>query len=265
MKLLLVNADDAGLHAESDAAILACGRTGLLRNATVIVGGPTAQQFLRNAPQAGIDAGLHLNLTHGRALAGPASTLTDAKGRFFQPKSEVWRRAVADELDFAQVRAEVEAQLDAFRSSGLEPSHVDGHNHVHLFPAVSEALADLLPDVWFRTPEERHCGEEVLPSLGSALARWAASREGPWSRTEAFAGHRFCVQPALEGFLSALEEDARTTEFMVHPGQRPGSPFGEAVERAREVEVLCSKELRVALVTRGYESITFREATARCA
>jgi predicted glycoside hydrolase/deacetylase ChbG (UPF0249 family) len=265
MRLLLVNADDAGLHPDSDAAILRCAESGLVKNATVVVGGPSAERFLRDAPKAGIDTGLHVNLTGGKALAGPASTLTDAEGRFVQPKIEVWNRAVAGRLDPEQVRAEVEAQLNAFRASGLEPSHVDGHNHVHLFPPVRECLADLLPDVWFRTPVEWGCGEDQLPLLGPDLRRWAEERDGPWSRTDAFAGHLFHAEPRVEAFVSALGADARSTEFMVHPGQRPGSPFGEAAEREREVEVLCSKELRVELAARGFEPITFREASARCA
>jgi predicted glycoside hydrolase/deacetylase ChbG (UPF0249 family) len=264
MRLLLVNADDAGLHPASDAAILRCAESGLVRNATLIVGGPSARPFLRDAPAAGLDVGLHVNLTGGRALAGPASTLTDAEGRFIQPKVEVWKRAVAGELDPDQVRAEIEAQLDAFRASGLEPSHVDGHNHVHLFPAVRACLAELLPDVWFRTPVEWGCREDQLPLLGPDLRRWAEQRDGPWSRTEAFAGHLFHGAPTVEAFVSALDEKAATTEFMVHPGRRPGSPFGDSADREREVEVLCSKELRVALAARGFEPITFREASVRC-
>jgi predicted glycoside hydrolase/deacetylase ChbG (UPF0249 family) len=264
MRLLLVNADDAGLHPDSDAAILRCAESGLVRNATVIIGGPSARPFLRDAPKAGLDVGLHVNLTGGLALAGPATTLTDSDGRFTQPKVEVWKRAVAGELDPEQVRAEVEAQLDAFRASGLEPSHVDGHNHVHLFPVVRECLADLLPDVWFRTPVEWGRSEDQLLPLGPDLRQWAEQRDGPWFRTDAFAGHFFHGEPGLEAFVSALDEKAVTTEFMVHPGRRPGSPFGASPDRAREVEVLCSKELRVALAARGFEAVTFREASSRC-
>ena len=265
LNALLVNADDAGLHRDTDDAILRCAAAGVLRNATVVASGPTAREFLRRAPHARLDPGLHFNLTEGRALAGPATTLTDAEGAFLGPKSAVWERAVAGGLDTAEVRAEIEAQLDAFRASGLEPSHVDGHNHVHLFPAVREALADLLPGAWFRTPVEPDCERKDLPDLGPAFWEWAGDRSGPWPRTEAFGGYGFCHQPSLETFLAPLKGDFGLAEIMVHPGRRPGSTFGSAPQRGRETDVLCSRGLGAALARRGIESMSYEEASSRCA
>ncbi len=46
----------------------------------------------------------------------------------------------------AEVEAEIEAQLSRFRelSGGIDPRHIDGHNHVHVLPVVREALAAVL-------------------------------------------------------------------------------------------------------------------------
>jgi len=265
MKLLAVNADDAGLHVDTDEAILRCIRRGIVRNTTVIVNGATAADFLALAPETGIDIGLHLNLTLGRASAGPASTLTDNEGNFPQPKSVIWHRAMAGELDGDQVRAEVEAQVDAFRASGPEPSHVDGHNHVHLFPQVREALADLLPGAWFRTPDEPGFDRAGIPDLGNNFNRWSKDRSGPWPRTDCFAGHAFCRRPSIELFLSSLDPEMTFTEFMVHIGSRPGSPFVSSPDRDTEVEIVCSETLRSVLEDRGYRIVTFTEARSLCA
>jgi len=71
MRWLVVNADDAGFAEPTDAAILRCARAGIVRSATVAANGPTADAFVRQALDAGLDLGLHVNLTGGRPLAGP--------------------------------------------------------------------------------------------------------------------------------------------------------------------------------------------------
>ena len=67
----------AGLDAATDAAILRCAAAGLLRSATLVAGGPTDADFANAAREVGLDLGWHVNLTEGRALAGPAASLTD--------------------------------------------------------------------------------------------------------------------------------------------------------------------------------------------
>ena len=245
MKLLAVNADDAGLHRDTDDAILRCANQGIVRNATVIVNGPTAETFCRRAADAGIDLGLHLNLTLGPAMAGPASTVTDAEGNFPQPKSVIWHRAMAGELDYNEIKAEVSAQVHAFLSMVPDPSHVDGHNHVHLFPQVREVLAG-------------------IPDLGDNFNLWSKDLDGPWPRTDHFAGHAFCRQPSIELFLSSLDPESRFTEFMVHIGARPGSPFVSSSDRDLEAEIVRSKELMEELASRDYRIVTFAEAGLIC-
>ncbi len=263
MRLLAVNGDDGGLHIDRDDTILRCAAEGVLRNATAVMSGPTTQDFLRRATDAGIDVGLHVNLTNGLAMAGPASTLTDSDGHFLQPKSVIWKRATADGLDVDEIRVEIKAQLEAFRLSGMEPSHVDGHNHVHLFPPVREVLAELLPDVWFRTPVDPGFDREI-PDFGKAFGEWSTDRSGPWMRTDGFAGHSFCFGPTVEVFISSLDLSNSVTEFMVHPGQRPGSSFTSSDRRALEAEVLCSEQLKVFLDRNEFELVTFTEARRRC-
>jgi predicted glycoside hydrolase/deacetylase ChbG (UPF0249 family) len=252
MRWLVVNADDAGFHRCSDAAILACARHGLVRSATVAVNGPTAEDFVRAAKAAGLDLGLHLNLSEGRGLGGPHRTLTDRLGHFLG-KAEAWRRAAAGELDAGEVRREVEAQWARARALGFEPTHVDGHNHVHLFPAVREALRAGARGIWVRVPLGG------VPGLPPECARWAAELEGPWNRTDAFTGHDFARAPAEATFLGSLVSAAATVEFMVHPGARPGTAFTASPARDRETQVLCAAALLQEVGRRGFGVASFPE------
>src|SRR5436190_23931949 len=110
--LLVVNADDAGLDLERDGAILDAFDRGVVRSASVVVGGATAEAFVAEAKKrSGFSVGLHFNLTDGRASASTrAFTLTGASGHFLGDRREVWRRAVEGLIDPREVARELAAQ-----------------------------------------------------------------------------------------------------------------------------------------------------------
>jgi len=259
MKWLVVNADDAGLDSETDAAILRCAREGIVRSVSVVAGGPTAANFVTKALHEGLDMGLHVNLTQGSAVAGRASTLTDSRGFFRGPKGDVWRRAVAGRLDPNEVRAEVLAQWQRLCDLGAQPTHIDGHNHVHVFPWVGDALRTLGEDVWMRIPEDSRCPASSRPALPDILEVWAKALRPAWRTVEQFTGFDFSCVPTLETFLTCVTEPAATLEFMVHPGSRPGSAFSDSALRDREVQTLCSPDLKRQLRDRGWQPTSFQE------
>jgi len=253
MRWLVVNADDAGFAEPTDAAILRCARAGIVRSATVAANGPTADAFVRQALDAGLDLGLHVNLTGGRPLAGPHGTLTDRAGRFLR-KAELWRRVVRGEIDADEIRREVAAQWERLRDLGVRATHVDGHNHVHLIPAACDVLRDVAVGLWMRAP---------VGSLPAALPiechRWARRLRGPWKRADSFVGYDFSADPTADVFLGSLDESARVSEFMVHPGARPGTRFTSSALRDRETETLCGRSLDRELDRLGYRLASFSE------
>ena len=59
--------------------------------------------------------------------------------------SSVWLRGVFGDLPAAGLRAEIAAQLDRFEDHlGRNPDFIDGHQHVHQFLQVRDALFDVL-------------------------------------------------------------------------------------------------------------------------
>lgn len=250
LRVLVVNADDGGLAESSDDAILQCAAAGVLRSATVVANGPTAAAFVRRATAAGLALGLHVNLTQGRALTGVCRTLTDDRGCFGRDKQDVWRRAAEDRLDPGEVAAEVRAQLQRLRDLGATVGHVDGHNHVHLFPGVRAALSQDLavraPAVW---PER----------FPRPFVAWSRELRDGFRTPPAFAGFRFCHEPTADVFLDEATASGTAVEFMVHPGSRPGSPFTSSPCRDEETRVLCAPGLAAALRARGLRPAVFAE------
>jgi predicted glycoside hydrolase/deacetylase ChbG (UPF0249 family) len=102
---------------------------------------PTVAQDLRGL-RGEISIGLHLNLTLGRPL-GPMHVLAP-QGRFVELRQLV-TKAVTRRLDRAELAAEIGRQLNRFvEVLGVQPDHLDGHQHVHALPMVRDALFDAL-------------------------------------------------------------------------------------------------------------------------
>lgn len=88
-----------------------------------------------------IDIGLHFNLTQGQALSREFQT---AYGASFSPLSKVLVRSLTQQFQHEIIVAELEAQLDAFQKAlGFLPDYLDGHQHVHQFPVIRNALLEV--------------------------------------------------------------------------------------------------------------------------
>jgi predicted glycoside hydrolase/deacetylase ChbG (UPF0249 family) len=84
-----------------------------------------------------IDMGLHLNLTQGVPLS---NAYKDIYHQFF-PLNKLLRYALFHRLDPQAIEAECHAQIDCFADTlGFLPHFIDGHQHVHQFPVVRQAL-----------------------------------------------------------------------------------------------------------------------------
>lgn len=251
MPTLVVNADDAGLHARSDAAILRCFEAGIVRSATVIANGATAEEFVPRARDTGLDLGLHLNLTEGRALTGPIPGLTDDNGTFRGPTD---KRAAIAVLWAAEVSidAELAAQLARLRDMGVEPTHIDGHNHVQMAPCVLAAIRRACPDLFVRVSVEPD-------GRGPRWFPVDAVPEGAFRRTDCFLGHALSTSPTRATLDEALAACHGTVEWMVHPGRWPGSIFRDSPDRDAEVALLCDPDLQADLAASGWRIASFAD------
>ena len=108
-----------------------------------MVGAPAVEDAVERArtmPALGV--GLHLTLLDGRPVLPPDEVpgLVKPDGRF---SSDPLRFGVA--LYFSpelrrQADAEITAQFDRFRATGLKMDHINGHKHFHLHPVVLSAI-----------------------------------------------------------------------------------------------------------------------------
>jgi hopanoid biosynthesis associated protein HpnK len=144
VKALIVTADDFGLSLRVNDAVERAHRQGILSAASLLVGAPAVEDAVERAhtmPALGV--GLHLTLIDGRPVLPPEEVpgLVGSDGRF---SSDPFHFGVA--LYFSpelrrQAYAEISAQFDRFRATGLRLDHINGHKHFHMHPVVLSAIA----------------------------------------------------------------------------------------------------------------------------
>lgn len=143
MKVLIVNADDFGLNDAATEGIADAYLSGSVTSTTMMVNAPSlsrAADFALSYPSLGV--GLHFNLTWGRPLCekGSVPALIGADGCFLS-RGQLAKRLLFGRIPIEQIRLELDAQIAAFRSLGLNPTHIDSHQHVHAFKRIFSSVA----------------------------------------------------------------------------------------------------------------------------
>src|SRR5262249_51459581 len=85
-----------------------------------------------------LSVGVHLNLSDGRPVAqeeGVPSLVTKS-GEFWGGPEQLLLKLARRKLAAAEVEAEWDAQIRKGKAAGIEPSHLDGHKHVHMLPGL---------------------------------------------------------------------------------------------------------------------------------
>lgn len=152
-------ADDYGISPSVSSAIRDLIGKGRINATSVMVVAPSfhrseaaALNALRtHGARAAI--GLHLTLSAPfQPLTGGFTPLTD---KAFPSYGMMLMRACLHQLDRKALEAEIAAQIRMFGYEfGRAPDYIDGHQHVHIFPQVQDALfkaaREMAPNAWIR-------------------------------------------------------------------------------------------------------------------
>lgn len=246
--LLIVNADDFGLTPGVNRGIIEGHERGIITSTSLLAvapafddaverwlaaGGPAGTTAAADPPGTGTDGtrtalgiGVHFALVGEDPPLLPARdipTLVGADGRFRPSWKQFLPRAVAGRIDPAEVRAELTAQLRRVLDAGIEPTHVDTHQHLHLWPVVRGVVLDLARDAGIdaiRVPRSSARGPKafLLNRLADQLA--AAARATGLRQPQAFAGldESGRLDRDRLGQVVAQLPAVRSVEIGCHPG-----------------------------------------------
>ncbi|MDA8707274.1 MAG: polysaccharide deacetylase family protein [Cytophagales bacterium] len=136
-KLLIIHADDLGLARSVNKASFEALSKEFVNSASVMMPSPFAEEvaaYYLEHPQ--IDLGLHLTFTAewtdykwpGVAPANKIETLLDDEGFLHQKKVTVIKEGIN-----AEIKTELQAQIDYARALGISPTHMDSHEGTLFF------------------------------------------------------------------------------------------------------------------------------------
>jgi predicted glycoside hydrolase/deacetylase ChbG (UPF0249 family) len=152
-------ADDYGISPAVNVAIRDLVVRRRINATSVMVVAPSfyrskaASLNILNAIENRVAIGLHVTLTAPyRPLSRNFQPTCDGT---FLSKRETARNAFLHRLQREVIESEISSQLQEFITAfGRLPDFIDGHQHVHLFPQIREALLhvvkDVAPNVWVR-------------------------------------------------------------------------------------------------------------------
>lgn len=143
MRRIVLCADDYGQAPNISRGILDLVKQGRVSAVSCLVNSEHWQEhaaWLKNY-QGEIDIGLHFNLSEGYALS---SEYRKRYGARFKPVMQVLAKAHLQQFDQATIEAECSQQLTWFMDAlGFLPNHIDGHQHVHQFPLIRDAILNV--------------------------------------------------------------------------------------------------------------------------
>jgi hopanoid biosynthesis associated protein HpnK len=203
-----------------------------------MVAGPAAEDAIARARRLPrLRVGLHLVLVEGRPVLPPQRLpdLVDESGfrrDLVRLGFEIFTRPAAQR----QLAAEIEAQFEAYRATGLTLDHVNAHKHFHLHPTVAGqviAIGRRFGLRGLRVPLEP---DHVLAEIEPRLRRKSTYLTAPWAALLGRRARRAGLQvpdavfglawsgamtePRFCGLLRHLPEGC--TEIYMHPATSGG-------------------------------------------
>ena len=278
MRLLIVNADDFGLTESVSRGILRAHTEGIVTSTSLLVVGAAFDRtapWLETVPDLGL--GVHLAAAGGDRpvlSAREVPTLVDATGRLCGSWRSFLVRALLGRIDPADLRRELAAQLEKALARKLAITHLDSHQHLHLWPGVRDIVIELARTHGIssvRVP--RSSGHRLagcgVTWLAAGLEREARSAGLSFTRDfHGFDEAGRLTAPVLDEVLERIvAAGSSTVELCAHPGEEDALSVKDHAWGYRwgdELAALTRPGLRARLEARGVTLGSYRTlASAR--
>lgn len=278
MKRIVLCADDYGQASHISRAIIELANDERLTATSCLVTSNDWQshaKWLQPLSQK-IDMGLHFNLTEGVPLS---PEFTHVYGEQFLGLQTVLRQSLLKKIQPKAVLAECRNQIERFRQClGFLPHYIDGHQHVHQFPIIRDAVIaiyrEYYPDrkAYVRLINEKINVQDfwknfkkliILATGSQAMQRLLQQHRIPHNMH--FAGiypfKKSAYYPTF--FRQFLQNLPLGGVIMTHPGWNPNGPASRddtiAASRLEEYRYLASSQFKSDCEAQGVELSRFRE------
>jgi predicted glycoside hydrolase/deacetylase ChbG (UPF0249 family) len=285
---LIVNADDLAWTEGVNRGIAQAHRYGIVTSATILANGAafaSAVELVKATPSLAV--GVHLNLSDGKPVSPPETvpSIVNDRGEFKGGPEALLLRVARRNLRIKEVEMEWESQIRKVVNAGIQPTHLDGHKHVHMLPGMFEIVLRLAKRNAIAAIRISHEGSSLRAALSSGenqnipqvmkqgvqarvlklLARdaRALAEAAGIATTDYFCGIAQTGELTIEGMKRLLQNlPEGTTEMMCHPGFMDQELEESATRlqdsRELEVEILTSTDIRNLVASQGIRLIDYR-------
>ena len=288
-KYLIVSADDFGISEPVTDGILMAHLEGIVTSTSLVVNTADSERAASLARQTpSLDVGLHLNITEGKPILSPRDvpTLVDESGEFLT-KTEMISRIKRLRVNPRHMEAEFSAQMKKILESGLRPTHLDSHHHIHIYPlsawvfkgiAMRFGVRKARMTRYYMTPDSKDGRKDAKPPYYRRRSVIASKNILKTLIHKTLWRNLICprysiITPILSSTADALGILAKWVQLLSglpegvceatsHPsldsggGLRP-SPFGKL--RAWELKALTSPEIMKTIRDSNVQLMSFRE------
>ena len=261
MKKITLNIDDLGLSPAVNEAVCRLAEARRIQSTSLMSLGDLPREDLARLDASGCAIGLHFDLTGLAARAYPA-----VGGSLKRIIARAWLRR----FDSAALRDLIRRQFDRFEEmTGRAPAFIDGHQHVHQFPQIREAL---LAEAAMRY-RERPALRSTRPIIRDGKARLIYALGGRhldrhsdgWRKNRYFGGvydfhaDAVALRRHWQRWLATAPDG---TLIMCHPAV-PRTDWQDDIKAAREAEwrFLLSDDFAALWQAHGCQAQSWAELT----
>ena len=284
---LIVNADDLAWAEGVNRGIAEAHRNGIVTSTTILANGTafaSAVELVKATPSIGV--GVHLNLSDGKPVSPPETvpSIVNDRGEFKGGPEALLLRVARRNLQLNEVEIEWERQIQKVVNAGIQPTHLDGHKHVHMLPGMFEIVLRLAKRNNIAAVRISHEGSSLRAALSSGekqniplvmkqgvqarvlklLARdaRALAEAAGIASTDYFCGIAQTGELTIEGMKCLLQNlPEGTTEMMCHPGFMDKELEESATRlqdsRELEVQILTDPGIRNLVASQGIRLIDY--------
>jgi predicted glycoside hydrolase/deacetylase ChbG (UPF0249 family) len=242
-RFLIINADDFGISTEVNRGIFTAYEKGVITDSSLLIKGEYSQEaitMIKENPE--FPVGIHIALDPLLGWESPGKEKFTRQGL----------HQIMNESTFlTKIEQEIHEQIEAFLDTGLIPSHIDTHHHVHGFPQIFETLVEAMDRYGIKALRFNKTGyslmgrEDIL--LSAETAQWMEDA----LRQRRITYPHLLIDPLLPFSLEELPPGM--TELMVHPSSG-GDPW-----RQNDFTMLMHPSFIHTVREEGIELISFSE------
>ena len=279
-KQLIINADDFGIHETVNLAIYRAVESGILTSASLMASGSAfedAVHIAKNTENLGV--GVHLTLVGGLPTVLPkreVPSLTWDNGLLCKNYIELLRKDIKGLINADEVYREWDAQIKKIIDAGISVTHLDGHQHLHMwnkFFPIAVTLAKKYDIPCMRVPDEKFFfgirPKNIFRSIaGTGLSAMARQHRKVLDKTnihtnDHFYGMLYGGHFTLDRMRYVVNKLPKgVTEFMCHPSTDEAvmeKSFHWGYHGEDELHALLSTTLRHQIENSDIQLISYRD------